>query len=377
MRVSLLSENLQKKINFVNHAISTKSQLPILLNIFMEAKDGKFSISTTDLEIGIIIEVPAKIEEEGAITVPAKTFTELVSTIPAGKISLETTPEGLSLVGEKTKTFFQTTPAEEFPKLYEEKGKEVMVLKKDSVENDFSKVAFAASIDSERPALSGVLVREEGDGFLMVATDGYRLSLKRQALNSIKKEKGEGDISMLVPARVIRELVQAGKDIMHEDVGVFISKEKNQIIFSQGETTLIGRLIEAEFPNYEKIIPTDFSTKTIFERQDLQKAIKASYVFARQTAGIVKLSIGKNKITVSANAPSVGSNTVEIDAKTDGEENDIAFNARYLLDCLANSTSETMSFEMTGPLNPGVFKEADDPSFMHLIMPIRVQQESE
>lgn len=374
MRVSLLSENLQKKILFTNHAISTRSQLPILLNFLIEAKEGKLLISATDLEIGIITEVPAKTEKEGAITVPAKTFVELIGTISSGKIKLETTTQGLVLTGEKTKTVFQTTPTEEFPKLYEDKGEKIMVLKREIAGKDFSKVVFAASPDSERPALSGILIKEEKDGFLLVATDGYRLSLKKQALQSAKKGQAEDVVSMLVPARIIRELIQMEKDAGDSDVEVYAAKEKNQIVFSQNDTTLIGRLIEAEFPNYEKIIPTDFSTKTVFEKDALQKAIKAGYVFARQTAGIIKLSIGKDKIMVSANAPSVGENQIEVEAKTTGEENEIAFNARYLLDFLANSEAETISFEMTGPLNPGVFKETKDSSFMHLIMPIRVQE---
>lgn len=374
MKVSLISENLQKKILYLNHAISSRSQLPILLNFLIEARDGKIIISATDLEIGITAEIPVKTEEDGVITVPAKTFVELIGMAPSGKISLETTNEGLVLKGEREETVFQTTPAEEFPKLYEDKGKQIMVLKKETIEKDFSKVVFAASPDSERPALSGVLIKEEKDGFLLVATDGYRLSLKKRALQNTKKEKGEEGVSMLVPSRVIRELIQMEKDAEVEDVRVYTSKGKNQIIFSQNDTILVGRLIEAEFPNYEKIIPTDFSTKTVFERDGLQKAIKEGYVFARQTAGIIKMSIEKNKILVSANAPSVGKNQIEVEAKTTGEENEIAFNARYLLDFLSNSTSETISFEMNGPLNPGVFREIDDPSFMHLIMPIRVQE---
>ncbi len=377
MRVSLLSENLQKKILFVNHAISSRSQLPILGNFLIEAKDGKLSISATDLEIGITADVPAKIEEEGSATVPAKTFVELVGSIPAGKISLEITPEGLFLSGERVKTVFQTTPSEEFPKLYEEKGEGIMVLKKETMGKDFSKVVFAASPDSERPALSGVLVKEEKEGFLLVATDGYRLSLKKNALQSVKKNfktTGNNLISMLVPSRVIKELVQMENDVEVGDVTVYASKEKNQIILSSSDITLVGRLIEAEFPNYEKIIPTDFSTKTVLEKDSLQKAIKAGYVFARQTAGIIRLAIEKNKVVVSANAPSVGKNTIEVEAKTTGEENEIAFNCRYLLDFLSNTTGELISFEMTGPLNPGVFREINDSSYMHLIMPIRVQQ---
>lgn len=374
MKTSLLSENLQKKILFVSHAISARSQLPTLLNFLIEASTGKLTISATDLEIGIIAGVPAKTEKEGFTMVSAKTLAEFMGATSLGKISLETTQRGLSLTGEKTKTTFQTTPADEFPKLYEDKGRQIMVLKKETIGRDFARVVFSASPDSERPALSGVLVKEEKDGFLLVATDGYRLSLKKHALRSAKKNQSEEAVSIIVPARVIRELIGMGKDAGDEGVRVYASKEKNQIIFSQNDITLIGRLIEAEFPNYEKIIPTDFSTKTVFERDGLQRAIKTGYVFARQTAGIIKLSIQKDKILVSANAPSVGENLIEVEAKTTGEENEIAFNARYLLDFLANSTSEIISFEMTGPLNPGVFKEINDPSFMHLIMPIRVQQ---
>jgi len=373
MKVSLISDNLQKKILFVNHAISTRSQLPTLLNFLIEAKEGKLKISATDLEIGITTETTAKTEEEGETTVPAKTFVELIGMIPSGKITLETTTEGLLLKGENEENVFQTTPTDDFPKLYEDKGQHLMTLNKETLGKDFSKVVFAASPDSERPALSGVLVKSEKDGFLLVATDGYRLSLKKHGLQSAKKKQTE-DVSLIVPSRVVRELVQMEKDVEAGDVDVFVSKEKNQIIFFQGDTTLIGRLIEAEFPNYEKIIPADFSTKTIFDKDALQKAIKAAYVFARQTAGIIKLSIQKNKIIISANAPSVGKNQIEVEAKTTGEENEIAFNARYLLDFLANTDSETVSFEMNGPLNPGVFKEIDDPSFMHLIMPIRVQE---
>lgn len=374
MKVSLISENLQKKILFVNHAISTRSQLPILLNFLIEAKDGKLTISATDLEIGISVDIPAKTEEKGTVTVPAKTFVEIVGTIPSGKISLGTTREGLVLRGEREKAVFQTTPAGEFPKLYEDKGKQTLVLGGEAIDKDLSKIVFAASVDSGRPALSGVLFKEEEGGFALVATDGYRLSLKKNALQNVKKTEEEEIVSMLIPARVIKELIQMEKEGGDEDVKVFTSKEKNQIIFSQNDITLVGRLIEAEFPNYEKIIPTDFSTKTTFEKNDLQKAIKAGYVFARQTAGIIKLSIEKNRILVSANAPSVGENLIEVEAKTIGEENEIAFNARYLLDFLSNSTSEEISFEMTGPLNPGVFKEVNDVSYMHLIMPIRVQQ---
>lgn len=369
MKVSLLSENLQKKLQLVNHAVSNKGQLPILSNFLIEAKKGILSIKATDLEIGISIEIPAKIEEEGITTVPAKIFSELIGTISQGKITFETKKEGLGLEGDKIKTVFQTAPAEDFPRLYENIGEKIITLKKEIIDKELPKIVFAASQDVGRPALSGVLIKGEkssvGDGLLMVATDGYRLSLKKYI-------KGDA-VLLLVPSRVIRELILMSKD---EDISLYASKESNQIIFRQNEITLVGRLIEAEFPSYEKIIPTSFSTKTTFDREDLQRAVKTCYIFARETANIVKLSLKKEKIIVSAAAPSVGENTVEVDAKTTGEENEIAFNGRYLLELLSNIEEEIMSFEMTGPLNPGVFKIVGDDSFLHLIMPIRVQGES-
>jgi len=375
MKAFLVSENLQKQVSLANRIVSTRGTLPSLLNFLIEAEKGKITISATDLETGMLAEVPAKIEEDGAVAVTAKTFTEAVGAIMSSKVGLETTQGALVLKGDRERITFQTFPTEDFPKLYEDKGKKIMVFKKKSLIEDFSKIVFAASPDSDRPALSGVLIKEE-DGFMLVATDGYRLSLKKHTLRNAKRERATEDVSVLIPARVIRELVQMSKDGEERDVSVYIAKEKNQIIFSQEGVTLVGRLIDAEFPNYEKIIPTDFSTRVVFEKDNFQKAIKESYVFARQTAGIIKISIQEDKILISANAPSVGGNMVEIEAKTTGEENEIAFNARYLLDFLANTTGEKLSFEMTGPLNPGVFKELNDPSFMHLIMPIRVQQET-
>lgn len=374
MKVLLLSENLQNKIVFANHAISNKNQLPVLLNFLLEAKNNSLVIKATDLEIGISVEIPAKIIEEGETTLPAKSFLELINLIPVGRIELSTNEGGLGLIGEKIRTVFQTLPTDDFPKLYEKTGEEQTIVEGDILGKELKKIIFATSQDINRPALSGVLIKEAGEGVLLVATDGYRLSLKKSIVLEKKKKEKKEETSIIVPARALREFM-----FMQEkglDIKAYLVKENNQIIFSWDGTILVGRLIEAEFPAYEKIIPTDFSTKTVFEKEDLQKAIKVCYIFARETANIVKLSILKDKIIVSANTPTVGENTAELEARTTGEENEIAFNARYLLDLLSNIDEEKMSFEMTGPLSPGVFKIENDDSFLHLIMPIRVQNES-
>ncbi len=374
MKVSFLCENVNKKISIVNHAVSNRSQLPVLLNFLFKAERGKLTISATDLEIGIEAVVPASIEEEGSITVPAKTFYDLLSSIDKGKVVLKTEGSNLLFEGNKIRTIFQTIKAEEFPKIYEEKGDEIGVFTNEILGKEIPGVVFSASQDSGRPALSGVLFGKTKNmpagrqgkkgGFYMVATDGHRLSLKKSGGLDDEDEK------FLIPSRALRELSLL-KD--GGNVSVRVSPKSNQVIFEQEDVIMVGRLIEAEFPNYQKIIPQDYSTKIIVDKKDLQSAVKTCAVFARETANIIKLSIQKNKIVVSASTPSVGETTIEVDAVVEGEENEIAFNVRYVLEFLSNTDGEKIIFEMTGPLNSGVFKIEGEPNYLHIIMPIRVQ----
>lgn len=367
MKSTIVTENLKRRIGQVSHAVSQRAQLPILLNFLISAKDGVLEISATDLEIGIIAKIPAKIEEEGETCIPAKTFADLIASLTCEKVSLETEGSTLILSGAGVRAVFPTTDSSDFPKITSGFGKARASIKREVLEKEMSRVVFAASLDMGRPALSGVFVKKEARGFAAVATDGYRLSLKKE----LAMVDGSGVSQVLIPSRVIRELVLMGNE--NDSVEIYVSSESNQVVFVAGDLTLVGRLIDAEFPDYEKIIPQDFGTRSIFDRSDMLSAVKQGSVFAREASNIIKLKILKDKIVVSANAPSVGEDEVEIPAKTQGEENEIAFNARYLLDLLSSVEDESLTFEMTGPLNPGVFKSEKDSSFLHLIMPIRVQ----
>lgn len=375
MKIKMLAGDLQKNLPFIHHAISSRNQLPVLSNFLLETEENTIKISATDLEIGIQLIIPATVEETGGITIPAKIFSELIASLPQEEIILQTKGELLEVISKKTKSTFQTIAKEEFPALYKEKGERIVVFKKGALEDEFVKVAFAASLDSGRPALSAVLIKKDAEienALFFVATDGYRLSLKRHAFDIKKKDTWEKPL--LIPARVIREVILAKQTEGGEgEIELFVSGGNNQVLFSWKDALLVGRLIEGEFPNYEKIIPTDVATTVSFDKDELQKAVKTCSIFARETANIVRFSVKKNAIVVSANTPSVGENTVEVEAKVDGEENEIAFNARYLLELFSHIDKDDMTFEMTGPLNPGVFKIKDDDSFLHLIMPIRVQ----
>lgn len=366
MKVSFLSENVNKKLSLVNHAVSGRSQLPVLLNFLLKASKGKFKIIATDLEIGIEVTIPANIEEEGETTVPAKIFYELLSNINKGKIDLYTKEESLYFETDKVKTVFQTIKADEFPKIYEEKGEKIGVFTKEEIENELPGMVFSTSVDSGKPALSGILMgKTKTKGFYMVSADGFRLSMRKNS------DDGENeDEKILVPARIIRELISLKEG---EGVSIYVSSKSNQVLLEQEDTIISGRLIEAEFPSYKKIIPQDYSAKITIDKNEFLSAVKTCSIFARETANIIKLSLKKNKIVVSASAPSLGETAIDVDAVLAGEENEIAFNGRYILEFLSNTVGEKVILEMTGPLNPGVFKIEGDPSYLHIIMPIRVQ----
>lgn len=366
MKVTLLSENLQKKLTLANHAISPRNQLPILSSVLLETRDGKLFISSTDLEIGIITSLPAQIEEEGSVAVPAKLFLELVNSLPQDKMILQTQDGSLQISSKKTKTLLQTSPKEEFPTLFEEKGELLLTFDKGKMKGIFGKIVFSSSPEATRPALSGVLIKKTEKGIVVVATDGYRLSL-----DEVTSGKAEGlEKGVIIPSRIIKEAVALSESGL---VNIYMSEKNNQLIFEEDETVVVGRVIDAQFPDYEKVIPTDVATKAYFDKEELLKAVKICSIFARETANIITFSLQKERIVVRAKTPSLGENTVEVDATLTGEENEIAFNVRYILDALANIPDSQLSFEMTGPLNPGVFRLEGDSAYLHLIMPIRTQ----
>lgn len=364
MKIQILSEYLQKKLPYISKITSSKTQLPVLQNMLLQGREGKLIISATDLEIGLQIKIAANIEEEGEITVPAKQLTELIHSLPQEKISIQTADKKLSVVSKRTKSNFQTIEAEEFPKLYEEKGEDILSIKQNELQKILSRILFAASIDTSRPALSGVYVSSS----YVVATDGYRLSLVKSTVAQ-RLEK-----PLLISARVLREVASL-KNEEETEMHMYVINQSNQVLFEQEDTLLVGRLIEAQFPDYEKIIPQESTTKVVFETEAMEKAVKMAAIFARESANIVRFTIKKDCITVSANAPQTGENTIEVEAKLNGDENEIAFNAKYLLDLFANVKEEEMMLAMTSSTSPGVFTIKGDPTFLHLIMPIRIQSE--
>lgn len=362
MKIVCLQENLEKALSLINKTTGLKNQLPITSNVLLKTKNKGIEITGTDLENTTQVEIEGKVEKDGGILLPVKTLTEVVSALPKEQVIIET--EGLSaeVRSGKYKAKISGISPAEFPEPQEEKeGQKVFI---DNILTNIKTVVFAASIDESRAVLTGILIRFTKEGIMVVATDGYRLSLKK-----IEEKRKAGEMEkIIIPARILGEIAKIAKE------GVLsIRGAKNQAVFTLPNVKIFTRLIEGEYPAFEKIIPQSFTTKAVFDKDEVLAAVRLSSVFAREAANIVKLVLSKKGITLSANAPQVGENSCEIEGTFEGEENEIAFNSRFLLDFLTNVDAKEIGFEMTGPLNPGVFKIPADDSYLHIIMPVRVQ----
>jgi DNA polymerase-3 subunit beta len=375
MKLSVLQENLNYGLTTVSRVISTKAQLPVLGNILLATDKGRLKLSTTNLETGINFWLGAKIENQGAISIPAKILTEYISSLSPQIINLEVKENNLLISCGSSKASFIGLPASEFPIIPTLKEKPEIFLKSSQLSLAITQVTFAAAQDEGRPVLTGVLIQTKGENLILVATDGYRLSFKKlQSTSEIQKFK-EFQKGLLIPAGT---LIEVGRIISQKDeeknLGLTVAPQVNQVIFSTPEAEIISRLIEGKFPDFEKIIPQKGLIRIIVDTEGLLRAVRTAAIFARESANIVKFKIQNEKLKISANAAQVGENISEIEVKTEGEGGSIAFNSRYLLDFLNSVKSELINFEMTDSLSPGLFTPVGDKSYLHLIMPVRVQE---
>ena len=374
MKFSILQENLNKGLNITNRFIVSKAQLPILSNILIKTDQGRIKLSATNLEIGINLWLGAKIQKEGEICVPARILTEYITSLPPQKIDLENKKNLLEVNSDSYNANFVSLPSVEFPAIPTLKKKPEISLNLKDLAKSISQVTFASTQDEGRPALTGVLIKTTKDGLVLVATDGYRLSLKEikgiKGLDKLSKQK-----EILIPARALTEVGKIiGEDKENNDLGMSISKESNQVIFSTSNVEVISRLIEGKFPDFERIIPDKNITKVTVDTESFFQAVKSASIFARESSNIIQFEINNSQMEIISNSPQVGENRIKLEVKTEGKGGNIAFNSRYLLDLLNNIKSELLTFEMSSSLSPGVFKPADDKSYLHVIMPIRVQE---
>jgi DNA polymerase-3 subunit beta len=365
-----MQENLARGLSLVSRAVSSRATLPVLSNVLLKTQDGGLRLTATNLEIGISAWVPGKIETDGAMTIPARLFTELVAGLPAGeRVDLEMEKGDTLLIRAGAyKTHLRGIEADEFPVIPSAGERPTTQVSQKALRRALGEVAFAAASDEARPILTGVLTRFSGEVLTLAAADNYRIAVKTLGLlRSVE------DTSVVIPARSYVELMRILGD-SDEPADIILAQAKSQVIFRVETTEVVSRLIDGQFPNYQSVLPTSHSTRALVDRSDLLKAVRLSALIASSAANVVHLGFGEegNPAAVSvAAAADIGDAEGAVEIQLEGDPVTIAFNARYLLEALQNLEAEQIAIELSGPLSPGVLKPVDDPAYVHVIMPVR------
>ena len=385
MKFSCKKSDLLQGLNLVSRAIGGQQALPILGNILLDVEGKRCTISATDLELSIITSFEANIENEGAITIPAKAFLNFAQYNSDDEILLETS-EGTQLkcTSEHTKTVIAGESAQEYPTITPIEKETSFSLDVAPLLDALHMVTFASARTTLRPVLSGVYLRAEKGQLIFVATDSYRLSEFR-----IGAEGSGADISCIIPAKVLEELrsilssLKSDREKKGEEKKgkkenikkVEVSLSSQQIELRIGNTTLLSRLIDGKFPDYQQIIPNETKTTVKLQTKELTTTIKRMHYFAKEINNNLTFQFKKGSVHINTPQTQTGQDETTLDADVVGNDNKIALSSSYLLDFLSHVSDEEVEFQLTDSMHPAVFHLSSSDLFLHLIMPLRIQEE--
>ncbi|MFH1598194.1 MAG: DNA polymerase III subunit beta [Patescibacteria group bacterium] len=364
MKFSCTQENLNHGLNVVNHVASKNANLPILANVLIEVDKTGIKLSTTNLEVGVSSTVRGKIEEPGKLTVPARLFADYVSLLPNEKVDFESEENDLKVSCQKSHTKIKGMQADEFPVIPQVDKKDKCQIKAKDFKASIASVIFAVAYDESRPEISGVFTQFKDKEMTLVATDSYRLAEKKvQLSDGSKKEQG-----VIVPVRTYQELMRVLES--EEDI-LEINLNENQIQFSLGDVELVSRVIDGQYPDYQQIIPAEQRTTAVVNLPEFVKAIKTASLFCKSGINDINLNFEKDKIKIHTSNTQIGENESEVEAKIQGDNNQIVFNYRYLLDGLANLDGEETEIRLIDSVNPGLLVPPGQSDYLYIIMPIK------
>jgi DNA polymerase-3 subunit beta len=374
MQLNCLQENLSHGLGVVQRAVATRTTLPITQHVLLSSDGGRLKMSATNLEIAISTWVGAEIQEEGAITVPARLLTDFVNSLSKQTLSVTTTSpgKGIQLKGDRVDATINGADAAEFPPIPSVEDGIATRVDPKAIREAIHQVVLAAAVEDSRPVLTGVNVELEGTSLTLAAADGFRLAVHKSNLLDAVPEK----LSVIVPARTLQEVERLIEG--DDPIEILVTPQRSQILFRLKNVEIVSQLIQGTFPNYSQLVPQDHTTRVIVDLSELQRATRTASIFAKDGSGIIRIQMspganGAGTVTISSRAEELGDNTGEIEAQVEGEEGKIAFNSRYLSDVLAVLGKDKVAMEMTTSSSPGVIKPVDSDNYIHVVMPMFVQ----
>jgi len=367
MKLSVLKEDLSRILSYSSRFVNARAQLPILGNIMLVTKKQRLGVMATNLEVSLFVSIGAKVDEDGDITVPAKTLTELVANLKPGTLTLKTQKEQLEVTSDHFDGKIAALNSSDFPKIPQSVGEKAITIPVEQLVLALNKVLFAASMDETRPILTGILFWFKGKHLYLASSDGFRLSRMSLVLSESTEEQ-----KVVLPKGGVQELVRILGD-QTGNVKLSIGSKEKQVILAISDIVFSSRVLEGNFPDFEKIIPKESRINISLDKEEFLRAIKIAAIFARESANIVKLGITSGGVEVSAQSQKSGQQKNQLEAKVEGGEIEMTYNYRFLEEFLSSVEGEDLEISLTDVNSPGVFKDSKNPNFLHLIMPVKVQ----
>ena len=363
MKFSVSKEKLLAGLQTVQNVVSTRTTLPILSNVLLQAANGQVRLTTTDLDVGVSGSIEAQVEKDGGTTLPARRLATIVRELPAAEVQIEVDSKNVATI-RCGQSFFKILglPEEEFPPLPRFEEAKSFTLPQQALRDALKKTSYAISTDETRYVLNGILFSFKENKLTMVATDGRRLAMLDLEVEFARSQEAE----IIVPTKCVTELVR----LLGDDGEVKMSIAENQVAFEVGGTLLVSKLIEGNYPNYRQVIPGEAKERITLERELFLNAVHRVSLLSSEKSNSVKLVFSKNNIEIAANTPDIGEAKESLAVAYKGREFSIAFNPEFLQAPLRNLTNEEVYLDLIDEMSPGVIKIQSP--FLYVLMPMRI-----
>jgi len=376
MKISCLQENLAKGLSVVGRAVGSRSTLPQASHVLLASDEGRLKLVATNLEIAITCWIGAQVEEEGAVTVPARLLTDFVTSLPNERIdmSLPARAKQLNLNCARNEASVSGMDAADFPPVPPVADGSRLKLDAKALRTAIEHVEFAAAADDTRPVLTGIHTLLEDSELTLAAADGFRLAVYKLALSEEVPEK----VEVIIPARAMRELMRLLAE-EEEPLELAFNAARSQVLFRLKSVEMVATLVQGTFPNYSQLIPGSYASRALIDMRQFLQETRIAAIFARDGSGIVRIQlqpgedVAPGKLIISARAEEIGEHRGEMDVKIEGEASKIAFNSKYLQDVLQVLDCSQVALETSTPSSPGVIRPVGVENYVHVVMPMFVQ----
>ena len=368
MKIEIHQSDLKLALSYIQKAVPTKPQLPILSFVLLTASDEGIQLSATDLYLGIRTKISGKISEPGRIAISGEMFRQIINSLPAGEIQISTTDKTVQIVQNKSRSSLPFQAGEDFPVFPEVKGENIN-LSLNQIEEITQHIGFAASLDQTRPVLTSISFSKSDQGLEIAATDGFRL-----AVLTLEGEKLDKNFTpALIPAKAFGEILRIASSEKISNIVWTISREQKQALFQVGDTELFIRTIEGEYPPYHQIIPHEFKFSLDLDVEEIWMHLKRAMIFTKDVSNIVRIRLSQNSLEVYAVSPTLGEYSGSFGVNFDvAEKIEIAFNANYINDLFMAHKPKNVLLQFNEPLKPVLFTFDHDNHYKYIVMPFRV-----